>query len=189
MPYHLQHNRPGCACGRSTRLSARRSCGFTLIELLVVVAVAFIMASWAIPGLQAFTARHQVTTEVLRLRTALAQARNTAVARRTTITVCPSQDRETCLADWSAPLLIIEGRAAGGTRKANEPILKVLDAGEVESVNFRNDYRVIRFPASGWPRGYNGTFTICGKHGRAAQVVMSNLGRVRQEGATGCQTP
>lgn len=181
MPYHRQHNRPDRARGRPTRLFARQSRGFTLIELLVAIAVAIIMATWAIPGLQAFTARNQVAAEVLRIKTALAQARNTAMARKTTITVCPSRDQEECLADWSAPLLIVEGRVDGGTRKADEPILKTLDASAVASVTFRNDYRLIRFPSSGWPRGYNGTFVICGDSRRGAQLVMSNLGRVRVE--------
>ncbi|GGY03706.1 prepilin-type N-terminal cleavage/methylation domain-containing protein [Litchfieldella qijiaojingensis] len=160
--------------------------GFTLIELLVVIAVTILMAGWAIPSLQAFTARHQVATEVLRIKTALAQTKNTAVTRRTDISVCPSRDQEACLSDWTAPLMIIQGRADGGSRGADEPILKVLPASEVATITFRNGSSVIRFPATGWPRGYNGTFNICGNHGQAAQVVMSNLGRVRTAGKGEC---
>ncbi|EPC00003.1 hypothetical protein L861_08555 [Litchfieldella anticariensis FP35 = DSM 16096] len=181
-----QHTRPGARYGRITHRIDHPPWGFTLIELLIVIAVAVLMTTWAVPSLQAFTARHQVAAEGLRIKSALAQAKSTAVTRRTTITVCPTHDQKICLDDWTAPLMIIEGRADGGIRSADEPILRVLAASELESITFRNDYRFIRFPATGWPRGYNGTFNVCGRHGQAVQLVMSNMGRIRIEAGNGC---
>ncbi len=72
----------------SSPFSARQR-GLTLIELIVAIAVLAIMVTWAIPSFQRFTARNEVAAEVMRIKTALALARNTAVTRRTTISVCP----------------------------------------------------------------------------------------------------
>ncbi|MFC3290529.1 GspH/FimT family pseudopilin [Modicisalibacter luteus] len=155
--------------------------GFTLIGLLVAIAVLVVMVTWAVPSYQQFVARNELSVEVMRLRTALAQAKNTAITRRGTITVCPSHDQVECLADWAAPLMILEGRAEGGYRKGTETILRVLSASDVASITFRNDYRYVRFPSTGWPRGYNGTFDICGRGGQGVQLIMSNLGRIRHE--------
>ncbi|WP_043531605.1 GspH/FimT family pseudopilin [Litchfieldella xinjiangensis] len=174
-----EDNRPTPGRGIDTGQGPERYRGFTLIELLVVIAVAVIIATVAVPNFQAFAARNQVNAEVLRIRTALAMAKNTAVTRRKTITVCPSIDRTECLTDWSAPLMVVEGPMDKGVRKSDEPVLKVLEAGNASSVSFRNDYRYIRFPQTGWPRGYNGTFVVCSDGGAGAHVVLSNLGRVR----------
>ncbi|MEC9484077.1 MAG: GspH/FimT family pseudopilin [Halomonas sp.] len=178
---HTPRIRPGAAIAKQVRYREPAQAGFTLIELLVTVAVMVIMATWAVPSYQQFTARNEVAVEVMRIRTALAQTRNTAVTRRRTITVCPSRDQVECLTDWTAPLMIFDGLADGGYRKGNETLLKVLSASKVASITFRNDYRFVRFPSTGWPRGYNGTFTICGEEGQGAEVIMSNLGRVRSK--------
>lgn len=182
-----QHNRRTCLCGPDSGQLNATSSGFTLTELLITLAVTVIIATIAVPNYQAFAARNQVSAEVLRLKTALALAKNTAVTRRTTITVCPSHDRQVCLEDWKAPLMIVEGTLQGGTRSEDEPVLKVIEPGKVAGVAFRNGYRFIRFPRNGWPRGYNGTFLVCGEGGEGAQVIMSNMGRVRSKGTEDCQ--
>jgi len=158
-------------------LSSRQH-GLTLIELLVAVAVLAIIATVGIPNFQQFTARNEVAAEVLRLTTALNLARNTAITRRTTITVCPSADRLTCNnSDWSLPLVIIDGRADGGT--VDGAVLRVMQESRVPQVTYRNDNRPIRYGQLGRPAGHNGTFKICGKHASEAYVVVSNFGRVR----------
>lgn len=181
---HAPRMRPGATMRNRRQSRHHAHAGFTLIELLVAIAVLVIMATWAVPSYQQFVARNEVAVEVMRLRTALAQARNTAVTRRRTITVCPSHDQVECLADWTAPLMILDGLADGGYRKGSETLLKVLPASDVASLTFRNDYRFVRFPSTGWPRGYNGTFNICGEDGQGAEVIMSNLGRIRQAPAS-----
>ena len=178
---HAPRMRPGATMRNRPHRIHSGQIGFTLIELLVTIAVMVIVSTWAVPSYQQFIARNEVAAEVMRIRTALAQARNTAVTRRRTITVCPSHDQVECLTDWTAPLMILDGLAEGGYRKGSETLLKVLSASDVASITFRNDYRFVRFPSTGWPRGYNGTFTICGRDGRGAQLVMSNLGRIRHE--------
>ncbi|MBS9405654.1 prepilin-type N-terminal cleavage/methylation domain-containing protein [Halomonas sp. TRM85114] len=59
--------------GAPVRLAKRRQGGLTLIELIVTIAVLVISTTWAIPSYQQLTARSEVATTVLKLKTALCQ--------------------------------------------------------------------------------------------------------------------
>lgn len=168
--------------GRPGRLAKSRQRGLTLIELVVAIAVLAILVTWAIPSFQSFTARNEVAAEVLRLKTALAMARNTAVTRRTTIAVCPvaAADATSCDdSDWSLPLAVVEGQASGGNL-ADAELLKLLEGSGGPAITFNRDYP-IRYQATGWSRGHNGTFTICGRDGEGVEVIVNNMGRARVE--------
>lgn len=159
----------------------RTSSGFTLLELLIAIALIAIMTTWVVPSLQLMTEKHRVAVEILRLKTALTQARNSAVTRRVPITVCPTQDQVTCLDDWTAPLMLFVNQGDNGVRKADEPILKILSASDVRSVSYSAlaGKSHVRFSSLGWPQGYNGSFIICGGHGKATRLVLSRMGRIR----------
>ncbi|RCV88239.1 GspH/FimT family pseudopilin [Billgrantia montanilacus] len=163
-----------------------RQRGLTLVELLVVIAAMTLLFGWALPSFQALSARQEVSAEVLRLKTALALARNTAIARRATVTVCPSHDGLSCSNDdWTSPLMVIQGRAEGGNIGSDE-VLRILDDSRVVSVSYRQDGRPVRYGALGRPAGHNGTFHICGRHDTGARVIVSNFGRVRVETGATC---
>ncbi|MDI5890435.1 GspH/FimT family pseudopilin [Halomonas rhizosphaerae] len=160
-------------------LSSRQH-GLTLIELIVAIAVLAIMVTWAIPSFQRFSARNEVAAEVMRIKTALALARNTAVTRRTTISVCPrpTPSSTNCdFMDWAHPLVVVEGQVASGDLTDGE-LLKVLEGSDGPTVTFNRDYPV-RYQATGWAKGHNGTFEICGSHGDGVKVIVNNMGRVR----------
>jgi type IV fimbrial biogenesis protein FimT len=166
--------------GKPGQLTKHNQDGLTLIELVVAIAVLAILVTWAVPGFQTMTARNEVAAEVMRLKTALALARNTAVTRRTTIAVCPlpSPDGTTCtFVDWSHPLIVVDGQAPSGDLSGVDR-LKVLEGSTGPSVTFNRDYP-IRYQATGWARGHNGTFEICGRQGEGVKVIVSNMGRVR----------
>lgn len=171
------------------RRGTRRHGGLTLIELIVAIAVLAILVTWAIPGFQSFTARNQVAAEVMRIKTALALARNTAVSRRTTISVCasPGPAYNTCTFDnWNHDWVIVEGEATGGNL-AGDTVLGVLEASDRIEVSFNRDDRPVRFSALGRSHGYNGTFAICGgAEGTASAVILNSLGRTRTQVASSC---
>jgi type IV fimbrial biogenesis protein FimT len=165
--------------GSPVRLAKRREGGLTLIELIVTIAVLTIMLTLAVPGYQQFTARNEVAAEVMRLKTALSLARNTAITRRSTITVCPSPDGVNCTnGDWTAPLVVVDGEASGGSLSGDE-ILRQLGESRVISVTYRADNRPVRYKQMGRSTGHNGTFDICGQYDAGAQVIVSNFGRTR----------
>lgn len=166
--------------GKLGQLATHEQNGLTLIELIVAIAVLAILMTWAIPSFQVMTARNEVAAEVMRLKTALALARNTAVTRRTTIAVCPlpAPDDTTCkFEDWNLPLVVVDGQAPSGNL-ADVDQLRILEGSTGPSVSFNRSYP-IRYQATGWARGHNGTFEICGRHGEGVKVIVSNMGRVR----------
>lgn len=174
---------PRTTAGYTKPIAKRSLGGFTLIELLVTIAVMVIMATWAVPNFQAFAARSEVDAEVMRIRTALALARNTAVTRQVPVTVCPSLDQRVCSSDWKAPLMLFENSGQGGERDTeHEPILRTWPASNAGSLNYAGfgSNRYIRYQPTGTPGGQNGTFTIATATA-TTKVVLSRLGRTRSE--------
>ncbi|WP_304524904.1 GspH/FimT family pseudopilin [Halomonas sp. I5-271120] len=158
-----------------------RRAGFTLIELLVTLTVVVIMATVAVPSYQAFSARNEVAAEVMRIKTALAMARNTAITRRATISVCasPGPPYDTCAFDnWSHDWVIIEGRATSGNL-SGDTILRVMESSGDVDVAFSRSDRPVRYDNMGRTSGHNGTFEICGTFEEGASIVVSNYGRTR----------
>lgn len=171
----------GHQAGRSAPpWSALHQHGLTLIELIVAIAVLLILFTAAIPRYQQFTARNEVAAEVMRIKTALALARNTAVTRRQVIALCPVTGPEATHCekhDWTLPIAILDGHATAGNL-ADVEVLRVLEPSRGPTITFNRDYPV-RYQATGWSRGHNGTFTVCGRHGDGRKIIVNNMGRVR----------
>ncbi|GAB2778385.1 GspH/FimT family pseudopilin [Halomonas shantousis] len=155
--------------------------GFTLIELLVAISLVAVMATWAVPGFQSFTARNRVAAEMMRIRTALAMARNAAITRHMIITVCPSSNQKSCTIndnaagdDWLAPLTLFEGKGEVG-----DVLLRTFGSSLASKLTYRNDNQPVSYNVLGRASGHNGTFRICGPHGEGAKIIVSNFGRVR----------
>lgn len=70
--------------------------GFSLPETIAVLAVAGISVSLAVPSYQFFARADREATAVNTLVTTLQAARGSAIARNTTVTVCPSTGGESC---------------------------------------------------------------------------------------------
>ncbi|MEA3251230.1 MAG: GspH/FimT family pseudopilin [Pseudomonadota bacterium] len=164
-----------------------RQHGFTLIELLVTLSILVITLGWVAPSFSHLISRNSIATDISRLRSAVALARNTAITREDVITLCPSRDQESCNKNWSLPLLVIQGPFDGDNISQDTDILKIIPKGNVSNTRFRNDYRWIRIPATGWPRGYNGTFELCDNNTGSATLVMSNTGRLRSGTTAQCK--
>jgi len=70
--------------------ASRRARGFTLTELLATIAIAAIVAAFALPQLQVFVQNNARATRLNTLVSALTYARSQAVSRGRTMTLCPS---------------------------------------------------------------------------------------------------
>jgi len=158
-----------------------RQGGLTLIELLVALVVMIIMVGWAVPSYQRMIARQEVSSEVLRLKTALSMTRSAAITRRTQVTLCPTVDMTQCQVAnnaegdaWRATLAIFEGRGEPG-----DVLLRTFGESRVERLTYRNDNLPVRYGALGRAGGHFGTFRICGRLDQGARVIVNIMGRVR----------
>ena len=82
--------------------------GFSLVESMIVVAILAILAGLALPSLQALVLRQRIATTGYTLATELSLARNTAISRRTPVTLGPSRGDGRCRSDpdWSEGWLL-----------------------------------------------------------------------------------
>ncbi|WP_404299038.1 GspH/FimT family pseudopilin [Halomonas sp.] len=161
----------------------QRQHGLTLIELIIAIAVISILITLVAPSFQQMSARNEVAAEVMRLKSALAQTRSAAITRRSTVTLCPTNDLTQCYITnnaqgkaWLSKLAIFEGQGEPG-----DALLRTFGESRLPALTYRNDDRPVRYKALGRSTGYNGTFRLCGRLAEGASVIVSNFGRVRTE--------
>lgn len=77
--------------------------GFTLFELMVTLAVASVIVSFGVPGIQGYIQNSRAVTHTNDLVTALNLGRSEATRRGSPVDVCASTDAATCSGsnDWS----------------------------------------------------------------------------------------
>lgn len=89
--------------------------GFTLLELMVALTIAGILLGLAVPAMGTFIRSSRLSGSSRDFVVDFAVARNEAVQRATTVTVCTSADLATCSnASWNdGRLIFVDGGAAG----------------------------------------------------------------------------
>jgi type IV fimbrial biogenesis protein FimT len=163
-------------------------CGFTAIELLVGVAVAGLLAAFALPSYSDWITWLRVTQEAEHLANSMNVARAEAIKRGFRVNVCKSSDGRQCTpgSPWDAGWIIhadtngdgqidsiqalVQGReqvAPGVSISANRPLA---------------DY--VSYTSYGHARMLNGalqigTLTVCARGQKAVDVVLSAGGRAR----------
>ncbi|MFB2822728.1 GspH/FimT family pseudopilin [Marinobacter shengliensis] len=164
-------------------LVVRASDGMTLIELCVVVTLVTLVASIALPSLDNVRVNTQRRSETHDLISFFAFARQEAVLRAETMTICPINTNGRCGRDWNKPLVTFSD--PHNTRKITTPdqILKTLPAP-------RNGYRKVaslsrsyfQYRANGTILSDLGNITWCPEHAQAvgsAHLILNRGGRIR----------
>ncbi|MBX2808615.1 MAG: GspH/FimT family pseudopilin [Cellvibrionaceae bacterium] len=103
--------------------------GFTLVELLVTLALVSLLIAAGVPGVSSFLNSMEVRSNADQLANALAFARQEAVSRVTSISICASADGESCAgnSNWGAGWMVFEDPAVNCTRSDDEEIFRVRD--------------------------------------------------------------
>lgn len=156
--------------------------GFTLLELMITLLLVGIIAAWGLPNFQALGKRTAQTSEVNRLQSTFALARNTAISQRSQITLCPAaENRRACHDDWGGELMIVRGNKTEGI--SADDILRIVPAQQGTQVAYSRGWSRIRFSALGYTSGFNGSFAICSGNStegtQGKRLVLSQLGRLR----------
>lgn len=177
-----------------------RSAGFTLTEVMMTLAIAAIVLSVGVPGLQNMVQNSRKTTAINDMRTALALARSTAITRRVRVTVCKSADTTiddaVCTDDgnWSQGWIVFldpdaEGNTAGA-RDDGEELLRIHDtlSGSASfSGNATVANRISFTPRGMFDNGIGGTLTYDDPRGSEydGRLIISAGGQVRYEDGSG----
>lgn len=103
-----------------------RSAGFSLVELLTVIALIAVCLALAAPPLRDMIQRNRVASQIGTFRMDLKFARSEAMKRGQPVSVCPTADGTSCLADntWQSGWLVFYDQNASGTIDSGDVILR-----------------------------------------------------------------
>ena len=160
----------------------RSNHGFTLYELLMTIGLAALLLSIGLPSFSSFLARSRQTVETNALFHAFHLARKQSIVRRKVVSLCPSQDGESCLPgkDWSAGWIMFDNtdRDSPPRVDAGEHIFLAHEVADAVRIAANRQGFTLR---ATFKRATNGTFVICDAEDRVAAkgLVISYTGRPR----------
>ena len=169
-----------------------RAAGFSLMESMIVLAIVAILAGLALPSFQQLLQQQRTSAAMHLLSTELALARNTAISRRTPVTLCPSRGDGLCRTDpdWSDGWLVYRDPSRKNQPQTPEDILQDIRQPVHASIRIQSTAgRVrVRYQPAGFSGGTNLTLRICAGSHLRGEVIVNNAGRPRTQRPT-AETP
>lgn len=173
---------PGGSRHRSIQLNHfRNQVGLTLVELLIGMSISVILAGLTVSSISIigdFTA----TSEINNLMADLYYARSEAIKRRSSITICRSEDGENCAAGskWEDGWIVFTDSNRNRVIDGDDKILLIRDALPANSAVTLGSgyYYYIMFSPMGeaYPRN---TFKYCRPGARPKAIILFATGRAR----------
>jgi type IV fimbrial biogenesis protein FimT len=99
--------------------------GFTLLEMMVTLFIASILFAVAIPSFKTMSARNRLVTYTNDLIASVNLARSEAVRRGSPVTICHTDDGETCSGSWSTGWITFADPDNDGDIAKKEDIVRV----------------------------------------------------------------
>ena len=166
--------------------------GFTLLDLMTAMAVAAVLVTVAVPGLQSITASSRQTGSVNELVSAVHIARSTAVTQNARSTLCASADGTACDgASWADGFIVFRDNDGDQAVDGDDTIvhrgpaiesLTVTAADLGTAFTYRSNGRTT-LPANGLTVG---SLSFCDsrgqKHARGFAIDLSGQPRVLPQG-------
>lgn len=156
--------------------------GYTLYELLITTLLVALLSAIALPSLSATLARQRQRAEIDALFHAVHLARKESIVSRRVVSICPSDDGESCApgADWSAGWIMFrnDDRDWPPRRDSGEPLLlRHAVRPEIRIATNRPGFTL----RATYLRATNGTLVVCDVAQRVAAraLVVSYTGRPR----------
>ena len=182
------------AAGGKTDGVACRLEGFSLVELMVAISIAAIFLTVSIPVFSNMLAQNELALATNAARGALMVARETAVMKGQSVSLCPGDPSNGCSGDWSAgQWLVFRDSNHNGELDADETVLQhgiVPGAGQGVSVDGNGPLRsALVYMPLGHAERVSGAFgagrlRLCVERNitpNARELVISSSGRVRME--------
>lgn len=157
--------------------------GVTLIEVCATVTIIVIGTALALPKFKETITTARTRTAAHLISAQLASARQTAVTRRTPVSVCPTLDGHSCTgnADWSGGwLMYLDSDRQSQPSPGSVLRVEINDARNLQ-IHSSTGRSAIRFQPNGRSSGSNATIRICRKNELLSRVIINNVGRVRTE--------
>jgi type IV fimbrial biogenesis protein FimT len=165
----------------ATKKSTRQQLGASLVDVLTGLGVAGTLAGLG-AGIGGIIQSHATTAQVNDLIADLAFVRTTAINTRTTVTLCVSDNGESCsdTASWSSGWIIFTDENRNRRIDADDRLLRVqrkLAAGTYLQYG-SGYYRYLMYNGSGmvFP---GATFTFCGGNNYRRAIIVYWTGRPR----------
>jgi len=164
-----------------------RTRGFTLVELMIALLVVGVALAVGAPSFSNLIKNNRMLSLVYELRAVLSNARSEALAQRTFVTFCSSENGTSCSGEWKNGYIAF--RDTDGNGKVDNPtdpkgdqifIAKVLDI-DMKEFTYKYSQERVRFDPRGYATGFDGTFTLCDDRGatEARGVILTPAGIVR----------
>ena len=159
-----------------------RNGGYALLELLLTALLLAILLTLTMPSLSATLARHRQHAELSALFHAFHHARKESIMRRRVVSLCPSNDGQTCgeSADWSSGWLMFENADRDSPPRRDPGEILLLSHRVDPTLRIAANRRGFTLRATD-QRATNGTLVVCdrARRIRARALVVSYTGRPR----------
>jgi len=167
--------------------------GYTLAELVFTLAIAAGLIGWGVPTFRDVGRDAERTREVNQFIQAVYLARSEAIKRNGVVSLCPSQDGESCApagTPWHRGWIVFVNldRDSPAVRDEGEPVLRAYAPWGRGAV--KANRATLSFRPFG-QMGVTATVTFCDERGSAAAraVIISQTGRPRVSDRSASNTP
>lgn len=137
--------------------------GFTLVELLIALAIAAILITLAVPGLQSFLQNNKIVSATNKLSASLNLARLEAVKRGVKVSVCPTANAAfTACGDntqWSDGWIIFVDADNNNAIEGTDDLVKVAEALSNDAT-ITSPSDIVSYDGSGFLIGANPSFSL-----------------------------
>lgn len=169
----------------------RLQIGLTFVETVITLAIAALSLAIALPSYQSVVHINRLSAGSNAVSGSLQLARSEAVLRGQRVTMCVSDDGNTCspMGGWHRGWIVFHDPDANAQHAEDETLIRVQQA--LDSLSITGNQPVARYVSYsplGWPRQISGalqmgTLTVCVQHEPGRKVVLSRTGRVRLDSA------
>lgn len=174
--------------------AAMKTRGWTFVELLVVLSILSILGVWGGESMAQWRRKAELSSAASALRAHLEAGRYQALAARTNVVFCASEDHVSCRdsggfansSGWDKGAILFVDLNHNGRRDGDREML--IGTGMELPADSWLAWRAFRkldymaWEQNGQSYASNGTFSLCNREGRAEwlrQYVINRAGRVR----------